>query len=197
MKAKFYSVLVLLIAALTFPTAVVQAQPTGSKGGKFTVASGKQVRFSQGNLQYNKTTQEWSFMDHQYDMVETDGQYVGENYANQNIVSLFGWGTSGWNNGNVYYQPWDTQDNGNYNQGDGYGPTDGTDFTYDLTGEYSLADWGVHNFINNTTGAWRTLTQSEWIYVFITRTGIRYAYAQITGTSNGTVNGMILFPDDY
>ncbi|MBQ6307977.1 MAG: InlB B-repeat-containing protein [Bacteroidales bacterium] len=172
--------------------------PEGAINGKFTInGNGDKVYFSQGNLQYNKTTQEWSFMDHQYDMVETDGQYVGENYANQNIVSLFGWGTSGWNNGNVYYQPWDTQDNGNYNQGDGYGPTDGTDFTYDLTGEYSLADWGVHNFINNTTGAWRTLTQSEWIYVFITRTGIRYAYAQITGTSNGTVNGMILFPDDW
>jgi fibronectin type 3 domain-containing protein len=179
--------------------AVIPSQaPEGAINGLFTINdNGDQVYFSKGNLQYNKTTNEWSFMEHQYDIVETQGQNVGENYANQNIVSLFGWGTSGWNNGNVYYQPWDTQDNGNYNQGDGYGPTDGTDFTYDLTGEYSLADWGVHNFINNTTGAWRTLTQSEWIYVFITRTGIRYAYAQITGTSNGTVNGMILFPDDW
>ncbi len=174
--------------------------PTGAINGKFTInSSGDKVYFSQGNLQYNKTTQEWSFMDHQYDMVETQGQNVGENYANQNVISLFGWGTSGWDgSGATYYRPWDT-DNSN---GSLYGPPG----QYDLTGTYANADWGMDNSISNggdQVGQWRTLTggpYGEWAYVFDSRptaTGIRYAKAQITGTIYGTVNGVILFPDDW
>ena len=61
---------------------------------KFTInAAGEQVYFSQGNLQYTISTQVWSFMEHQYDIVES-GQNVGTDYANQDVVSLFGWGTS-------------------------------------------------------------------------------------------------------
>lgn len=197
-------------------TAYFEAQPqapTGAIDGKFTInSSGDKVYFSQGNLQYNKTTQEWSFMDHQYDMVETQGQNVGENYANQNVISLFGWGTSGWNNGNVYYQPYDTQNNGNSSQGYGYGPTDGTSYGYNLTDTYANADWGVHNPISNggdQAGQWRTLTMDEWVWVlgtYIPNPGVncrtsstvngtpnaRYAKAQVAG-----VHGVIVFPDSY
>ena len=42
----------------------------------------------------------------------TVGTTTGQNSTNENVDrDLFGWGTSGWPNGNVYYQPYDTQDN--------------------------------------------------------------------------------------
>ncbi len=173
--------------------------PIGAICGKFTInEDGDQVYFSQGNLQYNKATGVWSFMEHQYDMVETDWQDVGTNYANQNIVSLFGWGTSGWNNGNMYYQPYNTESNYDENTGYGYGPTDGTNYIYSLTGAFANADWGVYNAISNggnMPNQWRTLTYSEWDYVFKSRTtpsGIRY----VKGVVNG-VNGVVLLPDDW
>lgn len=173
--------------------------PIGAICGKFTInEDGDQVYFSQGNLQYNKATGVWSFMEHQYDMVETDWQDVGTNYANQNIVSLFGWGTSGWNNGNMYYQPYDTEHFWDSEIGYGYGPTDETNYNYDLTGDYANADWGVYNAISNggnTPNQWRTLTNDEWYYLFNSRStpsGIRYAKSIVNG-----VNGVILLPDDW
>lgn len=172
--------------------------PTGTLCGKFTInENGDQVYFSKGNLQYNKTTGEWSFMEHQYDIVETPGQDVGNDYANQNIVSLFGWGTSGWDNGNVYYQPYSTS-KGAWEEGYGYGPTDGTNYMYPLTGNYANADWGVYNAITNggnEPNCWRTLTIDEWGYLVwyrITGSGKRFTLAIVNG-----LNGMILLPDDW
>lgn len=98
----------------------------------------------------------------------------------------------------MFYQPYDTQHNGNSSQGYGYGPTNGTSYTYNLTGTYANADWGVYNPISNggnQANQWRTLTQPEWVYVFNTRTtssGIRYAKANVNN-----VNGVILLPDDW
>ena len=173
-------------------------EPIGAICGKFTInANGDQVFFSQGNLQYNMTTSEWSFMEHQYNMVETLYQNVCDDYANQNIVSLFGWGTSGWDNGNVYYQPYNTEfnDYDGYDWGFEYGPYGGL---YNLTGIYANADWGVYNAISNggnISGLWRTLTSQEWYYIIntrVTQSGIRYAKAKILD-----VNGVILLPDNW
>ena len=173
--------------------------PIGTINGLFTINSnGDQVYFSQGNLQYigSASTPYWKFANNQWDVL---GTTTGQNSSSQNVDrDLFGWGTSGWNNGNVYYQPYDTQNNGSGSQGYGYGPTDGTSYTYNLTGSYANADWGVYNPISNggnQTNQWRTLTQPEWNYVFNTRTttsGIRYAKANVNN-----VNGVILLPDDW
>ena len=181
------------------PVRITSNAPTGAIDGKFTInADGDQVYFSQGNLQYigSAATPYWKFADNQWDVL---GTTTGQNSSDQNVDrDLFGWGTSGWNNGNVYYQPYDTQDNGNNIQGYGYGPTDGTSYTYNLTGSYANADWGVYNSISNggnQANQWRTLTHSEWAYVFNTRTtssGIRYAKANVND-----VNGVILLPDDW
>ena len=167
------------------------AVPVGAVKGKYTVnAGGNQVYFSRGNLQYTQSTQKWSFMEHQYDVVEAVGQNVGENYANQNVISLFGWGTSGYNHGAVSYQPWNTNNiDENYCV---YG--DGAYNLYDQTGQ---ADWGYNAISNggNATNQWRTLTRPEWEYVFNTRTtnsGIRFAKAIVNN-----VKGMILLPDDW
>ena len=169
--------------------------PKGALNGFFTVNdNGDQVYFSQGNLQYNMTTNEWSFMEHQYDIVETCGQEVGENYANQNIVSLFGWGTSGYNHGATFYQPWCT--GSTIGSGGGYAAYGGD--TYNLFDQTGQADWGYNPIVNggNTENSgWRTMTIEEWDYIFNIRTtasGIRYVGALVNG-----VTGVILLPDNW
>ena len=164
--------------------------PTGAIDGKFTInANGDQVYFSQGNLQYigSAAIPYWKFAENQWDYL---GTTTGQNSSDQNVDrDLFGWGTSGWNNGNTCY-PWNTADY----YGELYGPYG----QYDLTGSYANADWGVYNPISNggnQASQWRTLTQPEWAYVFNTRTtssGIRYAKAKVND-----VNGVILLPDDW
>lgn len=167
--------------------------PTGAIKGLFTIDNdGNQVFFSQGNLEYIKSTQTWCFMEHQYDVVETYGD-VGLDYANYDTVSLFGWATSGCNlrgiDTNYYYHPYNT--NTDYYS---YGPIG----DFDLTGEYANGDWGVYNCISNggnTTNTWRVLTTYEWQYVFnlrITPSRLRYAKAHVNG-----VDGVILLPDNW
>ena len=178
----------------------------GALVGKFSVSSTDKVYFSKGNLQYTKSTGIWSFMDHQYSTVETTSQAIGDDYASQDVVSLFGWGTSGWNNGNTYYQPYNTAyvSSSGSSKGYGYGPKNGSTYTYDLTGTYANADWGIYNAISNggnTAGTWRTLTKDEWTYLFNTRSAstvngtadARYAKAYLFGTTHG----VIIFPDVY
>ena len=162
--------------------------PTGAINGLFSVSASRQVYFSRGNLQYigSASTPYWKFADNQWD-------YIGSSQANTSQTTdrdLFGWGTSGWNNGNTYYRPWDT----NNSNGSLYGPKG----SYNLTGSYANADWGVYNPISNggnQANYWRTLTKNEWVYVFNTRTttsGIRYVKAKVNG-----VNGIILLPDNW
>ena len=172
---------------LVFP---VEA-PEGAIDGLYTInEEGAKVFFSKGNLQYDMNLGIWSFMEHQYDRVETLGQDVGQNYATQNMVSLFGWSTSGYNHGAQCYQPWSTSTtyydyhayaNHNFN-------------LYDQTGQ---ADWGYNAIVNggNTEHLWRTLTTEEWDYLIEYRdtpSGIRFAKARV-----GEVNGVILLPDDW
>ena len=185
--------------------------PVGAIDGKFTIdGNGNKVLFSQGNLQYNKSTQVWSFMEHQYDRVETANQDVGDNYANQNIISLFGWGTSGYHNSsdpyNENYQPWCTsidRVNETYNTY-GYGPSHNMSWEDNLTGSSAHYDWGAHNRItvngSNTVNTWRTLTKDEWDYVFNSRNASTVngvANARFTKARVNNVCGIVLFPDNY
>ena len=176
--------------------------PLGAISGKFTInADGDQVYFSQGNLQYigSAAMPYWKFAENQWDYL---GTTTGQNSSDQNVDrDLFGWGTSGWDNGNVYYQPYDCDYLTDWNAnefGYGYGPTDGTNYNYDLTGTFANADWGVYNAINNgrnTPNQWRTLSGDEWNHVINSRStpsGIRYAKGVVNG-----VNGVILLPDDW
>lgn len=169
----------------------------GAINGKFTInADGDQVYFSQGNLQYQASTGTWRFAENQYDYVGNANSNISSTY--DGWIDLFGWGTSGWNNGNTYYQPWDYQNNGNSSQGYGYGPTDGTCYEYNLTDTYANADWGVYNAISNggnVPNQWRALTNNEWYYVINTRSplsGIRFAKAVVNG-----VNGIVILPDNW
>ena len=173
--------------------------------GLFTInSSGNKVRFSQGNLQYDIAQDKWSFAVQQYVTIESDGQNVGLDYAGQNIVSLFGWGTSGFDNGNQYNKPYNTDRNTSL-FGYGYGPTDGNG----LTGANANSDWGVYNSISNggnEPGIWRVLQSGannanfEWYYMLMNRPVVNSLGANrkwTMTTIGGEYKGVIIFPDTY
>ena len=163
--------------------------PSGVLNGLFSVGDSKQVRFSQGNLQFQASTSTWRFAENQYDYIGTNNRSISQ--TNNGWIDLFGWGTSGWDNGNTCYHPWDINSD---NNGNLFGPPG----LYSLVGEYANADWGVYNPISNggnQANQWRALTYWEWHYLLNTRTtssGVRYAKAQANG-----VNGLILMPDNW
>lgn len=169
------------------------AAPEGAINGKFTVnASGDQVYFSKGNLQatYNGSAWSWGFATNQWD-------YIGSAAANTSVngngtvsangtVDLFGWvgASSTWTGAAMY-----GISNSNNISTDGYGNN---------KNENLKSDWGT--LIG--TG-WRTLTSTEWNYLFLLRTtggtvgstsNAHYTHATIN-TDGTSVNGMILFPD--
>ena len=186
----------------------------GTLPGIFSVAPNSYVKFSQGNLQYQASTDTWRFAEHQYDYVgdATMGNvYVGSTKSNNKYISstydgwidLFGWGTSGYHYSgdynNKYYLPYDTSYSScmpRYNYY-GYGPSPSVT-ELDLIKGSAHYDWGVHNAISNGGNAmrqWRTLTINEWQYLLNTRGGT-YDAKFCMATVNG-VKGMILFPDNY
>ena len=169
------------------------ACPIGAINGLFTVNSnGDQVYFSQGNLQYQASNTTWKFAENQFDCIGENNANISSSY--NGWIDLFGWGTSGWNNGNVYYEPWSSA---NYQESD-YGRLYGPYGQHSLTGDYSNSDWGVYNAISNggnQSGLWRTLSYGEWKFVIEKRqtaSGILFAKAQING-----INGLILLPDHW
>lgn len=188
----------------------------GALNGIFSVSNTQKVFFSQGNLQYIGNDGTWKFANKQYVFLGTT--------TNQNSTSttatrdLFGWGTSGWNNGNYFYQPYCTSksDNEPYTTatGYGYGPYDpskpeGERYKVNLTGGFANADWGIYNAIKsgdntNPVSTWRTLSSGEWSWLLESRTASRVngiANARFTlatiNTDGTSVKGMIIFPDIY
>lgn len=167
----------------------------GALPGEFTVnADGRKVNFSQGNLQYQASTNTWRFAEHQYDYVgdATHGN-VYENEVkcdNANIsstysgwIDLFGWATSGNGSSGTAYQPWSTSTTNS-----DYGPAISS-------GEWTAAnsDWGVVNAAQLGSG-WRTLTHSEWAFLINSRTNA--SNLRTFATVNGVV-GLILMPDGW
>lgn len=164
----------------------------------FTInGSDGKVRFSKGNLVYSNGT--WSFHTNQYDRCFTADGDASSSYTSSGTFDLFGWGTSGHNFGSGYgsaYQPWSTS-----TTAADYGPIG----QKDLTGDFANGDWGVENTIgSDAAGTWRTFTKEEWLYLLNTRsastingtTNARYTEAKIN-TDGTSVNGLIIFPDNY
>lgn len=163
--------------------------PTGAINGLFTINDrGDKVYFSQGNLQYRASNSTWQFATNQYDYIGDNNSNISQNY--NGWIDLFGWGTSGWNCGNTYYRPWDTD----ISNPDLYGPHGNNN----LIGSYANSDWGVYNAVangSNMSNQWRTLTYIEWEHIFYRRStisGIRYAKAKVNG-----VNGLLVLPDGW
>ena len=166
--------------------------------GLFSVAAGKQVLFSQGNLQYQASTNTWRFAENQWDALQRDGgNETSSNRETQSKwIDMFGWGTSGWDSGATEYQPW-TRSLTNTD----YAP--GGSYTSDLTGAYAQADWAWYNPIINggqdmngpSANQWRVLTLAEWSY-FLARKdadeNLLYCFGSLMGT-----NGVYFLPDEW
>ncbi len=191
--------LILIAAALLFAACVDKEQTSdgitanGAIDALFSVGPSHQVRFSRGNLQYQATTNTWRFAEHQFDRIGGDNASISSYYGGW--IDLFGWGTSGFDNGNTYYKPYDHDFVDDYSVGMGYGPLPAT--SYNLVGEYANCDWGVYNAISNggqKAGMWRTLTADEWTYLFTLRTNAenKYGIASIEGR-----NGLVVLPDSW
>lgn len=156
----------------------------------FTVASGRKVRFSQGNLKYTSGT--WSFHTNQYDYLGGTSHDVSESGS----TDLFGWVGASSNFTGVDQYGVTTSDQ-----------TDNVDGYGNVATESLKFDWGtlaISNGGNTASSGWRTLTggsDAEWQYLFDTRTAstvgatanARYAKAYLFGTTHG----VILFPDNY
>ena len=135
--------------------------------GVFSVAEGRTVTFSKGNLQYHPANNEWRFAENQTD-------YIGD--ANSNCSSiyngwldLFGWSTSTTN----------------------FGVSTSTNVN-DYSGDF--VDWGINQIGDDAPNTWRTLTKDEWLYIFNHRKNAQSLFA--SGNVNG-VNGLILLPDSW
>ncbi|MBQ6068843.1 MAG: hypothetical protein IJK84_05005 [Bacteroidales bacterium] len=140
----------------------------GSKGGLFTInADGDQVWFSQGNLQYQASTNTWRFALNQYDYVGNDNENISATYSGW--IDLFGWGT-------------------------GSNPTLSSTY-YAYYGTFT--DWGsntISNGGNTANSGWRTLSQVEWNYLLYTRAN---ASSKMGGGSVNGVHGEIVLPDSW
>ena len=165
-----YTLITLGESSLNF----VEPLPQGALPGLFSInTDGDQVRFSQGNLQYQASTGTWRFAEHQYDRVASANSNIGSTYSGW--IDLFGWGT-------------------------GSNPTLSTTTINDYQ---TFVDWGnnpISNGGNAANSGWRTLSQAEWVYVFNTRennTNLGTANARYAKGKVNNVQGVILFPDGY
>lgn len=186
--------------------------PEGAIPALFSVSETQQVFFSKGNLQYQASTGTWRFAEHQWDYVggnaygtdygtvyengvKCDNSLISQTYSGW--IDLFGWATSGWNNNNHYYHPWDTESTNWVVDSYGYGYWDGEYARYNMIGDYANMDWGVYNAIingGNEAGVWRTLSQGEFAYMYGSRPNAEYKRS--IATVNGVV-GYVFLPDAW
>ena len=176
--------------------------PVGTiKGAYFSVGETQYIAFSQGNLQYQASTNTWRLAEHQWDFVGL--QIIGTVYENnvkcdnskisatyEGWIDLFGWGTSGYKKTRpytTYKKPSDgSPDNSYIYYYMGKGDITGTNY-----------DWGVYNIISNggnQAGLWRTLTRQEWSYLLHGRKNANCKKG--LGEVNGVI-GLILLPDNW
>ena len=188
-------------------TARVKMDPRSanvSSNGAFSVSATKSVYFAQGNLQFcaNTTgateppyTREWRFaatgwtyLTNPWDTSTGDiGSY---SETSSKWIDLFGYGTSGYDNGQVAYEPW-SLDGCDY---DHY-PADYHYLKTNLTGSM---DWGynaISNGGNTENSGWRTPSAAEWDFILNQRPGYRFVPAEIE--SFGPQYGYILLPDNW
>ena len=161
----------------------------------FTVASGKSVKFAKGNLVYDQGR--FKMHKEQYGSVGIVSSTIATNTRVSGVFDYFGWGTSGWDNGNLLYMPYtySTLTTSPYtsNNGYGFGPIHETTL-YSLTGSYINSDWGNYQFGMNVSSDWRVLTNTEWAYLLSSRTNANQKY------SSATVNdiaGVVILPDTW
>lgn len=129
--------LIFLLIAFVASIEIIHASVQGALPGAFSVSATKKVYFSQGNLQYQASTNTWRFASTQYTRIGASGNnQISATYTGW--IDWFGWGT-------------------------GSNPTN----TSSNNSSYTFTDWGVNKISNggNQANLWRTLTQAEWEYL--------------------------------
>ncbi len=149
----------------------IWAIQSGALNGVFSVGNGKKVYFSQGNLQYQASTDTWRFAEHQYDTIGSANKNVSDTY--NGWIDLFGYGTGD--------SPTKTsQNNNDYN---------------------TFVDWGKNRIINggNELSLWRTLTYDEWMaMISLHYLGSIRIYSSATKSQSSRICwGYIFKPDDW
>ena len=170
----------------------------------FTVGDNeKRIVFSQGNLQYQASTQTYRFAYNQYDYMGASNAQIATDYTGW--IDLFGWGTG---TNPTLYSCTDCGTHFDYggNMGNDPDDPDNPDYTFDAPSrrhapqeenDYpSFADWGLNAVVNggNAAGIWRTMTAEEWNYLFYSRenASAKFGFATISG-----VRGLVILPDDW
>ena len=166
MKEKAGEIMFSATDAMVMPA--LQTRERGKRIGIFSVGEGKYVSFSQGNLQYQQSTDEWRFAREQY-------EYIGAANVNGGAladkIDLFGWSGK---DSNVPFGISTSINNTDY------------------AGEF--VDWGINWIGGDMPNTWRTLSIDEWKYLYHERNHADKLFA--LGTING-IAGMILLPDDW
>lgn len=136
--------------------------------GEFSVSENVRVKFSRGNLHYQADKNLWYFAENQYDIIGEDNKNISDTYSGR--IDLFGWGS-------------------------GANPTNTS-----LIGGDIFADWGSNKITNggNRANMWRTLSTSEWYYLFDVREDAARLYGTATiKTKSAQVHGLIILPDGW
>jgi len=109
----------------------------GEMKGIFSVSKSQQVSFSQGNLQYQASTDTWRFATNQYDTIGALNCNVSDKYTGW--IDTYAWGT-------------------------GNNPTA---TSMDDNDYYRFSEWGNNAISNggDETFLWRVLTHKEWKYL--------------------------------
>lgn len=152
----------------------------------FSVSDTKKVTFSQGNLQYTRSTNTWSFAENQYDMLgmanvlgsiesyDDDFGKIGTDLADK--IDLFG------RSGNNTTAPWGISTSIIYHNYSG-----------------NFVDWGTNPIGKNAPNTYRTLTKDEWDYLLSRRADAskKKGVARIKTSDTQYANGLILLPDSW
>ena len=172
--------------------------PNGALSGLFSVSPTKQIRFSQGNLQYQASTKTWRFAEHQYDSI-LDGPgntTVSGRDTQEAWIDLFGWGQTGRTDINPYLgQPY-TRSSSPYDF-----MINEYMYTDDILTRENGGDWGVC-----MGEGWRTLNIYEWAYLLSSCTWfddqflenpIREGLNVTDVTVMDKPHCLVLYPDNY
>ena len=181
MQKKHHLLLTFVLFAILFQSCeqppIETPNVEGSLSGLFSISETAQIRFSQGNLQYQASTATWRFAENQFDIIGSDNVNISSTY--DGWIDLFGWATSGYEGSMPYHISDNSAD---------YGITCANIASTNY-------DWGVFNKISNggnESGIWRLLSPAEWGYILNFRENASKLFA--VGCVN-EVNGLILLPD--
>lgn len=164
------------VDTVSVDTAIKSAAVHGVLPGKFSVAEGRQVRFSKGMLQYLAYKDKWRFAKTQYD------------YINKSYMSYWMYPAKGWAD----------------RFESGAGSVDHPECEYDYYDYIELGIHGVsvspqagsqqiHNG-GNKAGQWWEPSAQEWRYLFTGRNNADSLYSK--GVVND-VKGYIILPDSW